>query len=130
MNWSVHQYQKPMMAEPKRAPYQGNSVSFPLRISDVMESPYSFTGCAAQMSIMAFHPPSSFSPIQRMTSEPSSRMGVCRTEVFRTDSIPPMTVYIAVIITSASAATQKLMPSNVLRARPPAMTVTETFVRT
>ncbi len=92
MNWSVHQYQKPMMAEPKRAPYHGNSGSFPLRIRSVIVSPYSLTGCALQMSIMAFQPPSSRRPSQRMTSEPTSRIGVCRTEVLSTDSMPPMTV--------------------------------------
>ena len=92
MNWSVHQYQKPMMAEPNRAPYHGNSGSLPLRMRSVIVSPYSLTGWALQMSIMVFQPPSSFRPRYRMTREPIRRIGVCRTEVFRTDSIPPMTV--------------------------------------
>ena len=130
MNWSVHQYQKPIIADPNKAPYHGNSVSLPLRIKVVIESPYSFTLWAAHMSIMAFHPPSSLRPIQRITKEPSSKIGVCRTDVLRTDSIPPMTVYMAVMITSARAATQKFMPNNALSARPPAITVTETLVST
>ena len=92
MNWSVHQYQKPMMAEPKRAPYHGNSGSLPERMRSVIESPRSLTGWAPQMSIIAFQPPSSRRPSHRMTREPISRIGVCRTEVFKTDSIPPMTV--------------------------------------
>ena len=92
MNWSVHQYQNPMIAEPKSAPYHGNSVSLPALIRVVIESPYSLTGCDPQMSIMACHPPSSFRPIQSMTKEPKRRIGVCRTEVFSTDSMPPITV--------------------------------------
>ena len=130
MNWSVHQYQKPMIAEPNSAPYQGNAASCPLRISVVIESPSWFTGCAPQVAISAFQPPSSRSPSHRITSEPTSRIGVCSTDVFSTDSMPPMMVYTAVMITSASAATQKLIPRSVFSARPPASTVTDTFVST
>ncbi|EJW97907.1 hypothetical protein EVA_13984 [gut metagenome] len=39
MNWSVHQYQKPMMAEPINAPNQGKLGSLLLRISSVIVLP-------------------------------------------------------------------------------------------
>ena len=92
MNWSVHQYQKPMIAEPKRAPYQGKALSCESLIRVVIVSPYSFTLWAEQVSIITPQPPSSLSPRYRITSEPIRRMGVWRTDVLSTLSIPPMTV--------------------------------------
>jgi hypothetical protein len=42
-----------------------------------------------------------------MVMDPINRIGVCRTEVYNTDFIPPITVYIPVMITRPMAPNQK-----------------------
>src|SRR5690554_6755574 len=91
INWSVHQYQKPIMADPRITPVHGKSGSLGDRIRLVIESPWIVT-LALQISIISFQPPTLMRPNPRTAMEPTSKIGVCKTDVYSTAFIPPNVV--------------------------------------
>ena len=72
MNWSVHQYQKPMTMEAMITPGHGNSGSAADLIRCMLGPAMAWTSA---------QPPTFTSPITRMTIEPISSTGDWSTEV-------------------------------------------------
>jgi hypothetical protein len=90
MYWSVHQYQKPMMAEPGRTASHGHSGSLMERMRWMLACrPPPWWHASRQSDC---RDPVCASPMKRMQTEPKISTGVCNTAVYMITRMPPKMV--------------------------------------
>ena len=134
MCWSVHQYQKPIIAAPKNTLIPGN-LSYHI-------SPLGWNRCIFVMPLLLAYfttscqpliipPPPIFKRARiKIVKAPRISIGACMTEIVIIPFIPPSTVNIPVKRTRPIAPYQKSIPITDWRNIPPVKAVTETFVKT
>ena len=89
MYWSVHQYQKPIMAEPGSTASQGKDLSLRGRTRWMLVPTAVNMACQPETRLPW---PMAERPMNRMKKEPRRRTGVWSREVYMMTRMPPTVV--------------------------------------